>query len=66
MFLSFLLSFGNRCRRDVRGQDLIEYALVAALVATVGALVLPGLGSLLSSIFSYIEKLVESAASQGS
>jgi Flp pilus assembly pilin Flp len=43
------------CRRllvDDRGQDLIEYALLAAIIGIAGALVLPQIGPKMGNAFS--------------
>ena len=49
--------------RDTRGQDMIEYALIAALV-TLGAIaVVPGISTSLSAVFSKIASTMTAAAS---
>jgi len=55
-----------RILRDTRGQDLIEYALMAGFVALAAAAILPGLGTSISTIFSKVASVVSEAASQGS
>jgi len=54
-----------RIWKDTRGQDLIEYALMAGFVAVAAGAILPGVASSISTIFSKIETLLSSAASQG-
>jgi len=48
--------------RDQRGQDLIEYALMAAAVALGSAAILPGPTASLSTIFSKVTSVVTIAA----
>jgi len=40
--------------RDTRGQDLIEYALMAGFVAVAAGAVMPGVASSISTIFSQV------------
>ena len=40
--------------RDTRGQDLIEYALMAGFVAVAAGAVMPGVASKISTIFSKV------------
>ena len=54
-------------RYDRRGQDLVEYALMAGFVAVAGGAIFPStLMPGISSIFSKINTYTASAASQGS
>ena len=46
----FMQNFWN----DTQGQDLVEYALAAGLVAVVAVGALPALGTSVSSIFTKI------------
>jgi len=50
---------------DNRGQDLIEYALMAGFVAVAAGAVMPNVATAISTIFSKITSLLSSAA-QGS
>jgi Flp pilus assembly pilin Flp len=52
--------------RDKKGQDLIEYALMAGFVAVAAGAVMPGVASAISVIFSKISNALSSAGSQGS
>jgi Flp pilus assembly pilin Flp len=52
--------------KDTRGQDLIEYALMAGFVAVGAAAVLPGVAPAISTIFSKVIVVLSSASSQGS
>jgi Flp pilus assembly pilin Flp len=45
--------------RDQGGQDLIEYALLLAMVAVAGAVMIPPLGSAVSAIFNKAISVLE-------
>lgn len=49
---------------DSRGQDLIEYALMAGFVAVAAGAIMPGVASSISTIFSKISSVMTAAASQ--
>lgn len=49
--------------RDTRGQDMIEYALIAALVTVAGIAVVPGISTSISTVFSKIASTMTAAAS---
>lgn len=51
-----------RIWKDTRGQDLIEYALMAGFVAVAAGAVMPGISTQISTIFSKIESLLTTAA----
>ena len=54
-----------RIWKDTRGQDLIEYALMAGFVAVAGAAVMPGIAQKITTIFSGVDtRLSESIAAQ--
>lgn len=55
-----------RLWKDTRGQDLIEYALMAGFVAVAAGAVMPGVNTNISQIFSKIASSLGSSASQGS
>ncbi len=42
----------SRLRLDQKGQDLIEYALLLALVAVAGGVMVPPVGAAVSTIFT--------------
>ena len=46
---------------DTRGQDLIEYALMAGFVAVAAGALMPGVGSSISSIFSKVASVLTAA-----
>ena len=52
--------------KDTKGQDLIEYALMAGFVAVAAGAIMPGVSTNISQIFSKIASSMGSAASQGS
>jgi Flp pilus assembly pilin Flp len=52
--------------KDKRGQDLIEYALMAGFVAVAAGAIMPGVATSISTIFSKIASVMTGAASQGS
>ncbi len=49
---------------DSRGQDLIEYALMAGFVAVSAGAVMPGVATSISKIFSHVSSVLAVAASQ--
>ena len=51
---------------DTKGQDLIEYALMAGFVAVAAGAIMPGVASSISKIFSKVASVMTGAASQGS
>ena len=51
--------------RDTRGQDLIEYALMAGFVAVAAGAVMPGVASSISTIFSQVASVMSVASTQG-
>ena len=53
-----------RIWKDTRGQDLIEYALMAGFVAVAAGAIMPNVASSISTIFSQITSVLSSASSQ--
>jgi pilus assembly protein Flp/PilA len=53
-----------RIWKDTRGQDLIEYALMAGFVAVAAGAIMPTVASSISTIFSKISSVMTLAASQ--
>jgi Flp pilus assembly pilin Flp len=50
--------------KDRKGQDLIEYALMAGFVAVAAGAIMPGVASSINIIFSKVNSvMIESAAS---
>ena len=52
--------------KDSRGQDLIEYALMAGFVAVAAGAIMPNVAASISTIFSKISSVLTAAANQGS
>ncbi len=48
--------------RDVRGQDLVEYALLAGFIAVAAGALLPGISGSISTIFSRMASVLTNAA----
>ncbi len=55
-----------RVWKDIRGQDLIEYALMAGFVAVAAGAIMPGVSLSISKIFSSVASSMKKSASQGS
>jgi pilus assembly protein Flp/PilA len=53
-----------RIWKDTRGQDLIEYALMAGFVAVAAGAIMPGVASSISTIFGKVSSVLSAAASQ--
>jgi Flp pilus assembly pilin Flp len=58
------LLFLMRAWRDRRGQDLIEYALMAGFVAVAAGAIMPNVASSISTIFSQISSVMSAASTQ--
>lgn len=54
-----------RIWKDTRGQDLIEYALMAGFVAVAAGAIMPGVATSISTIFSKIGSVMTGAAATG-
>jgi Flp pilus assembly pilin Flp len=50
---------------DAKGQDLIEYALMAGFVAVAAGAIMPGVSTSISRIFSMVASEMKGAASTG-
>jgi pilus assembly protein Flp/PilA len=55
-----------RIWKDTRGQDLIEYALMAGFVAVAAGAIMPGVATSISRIFSKVASVMTASAAQGS
>jgi Flp pilus assembly pilin Flp len=67
MMTAKLLNAFLRLRHDLRGQDLIEYALTAGFVAVAAGAIFPTtLMPAVSRIFSTLETMFAQASNQGS
>ena len=51
-----------RIWNDTKGQDLIEYALMAGFVAVAAGAIMPGVSTSISTIFSKIGSVMTNAA----
>ena len=49
---------------DNRGQDLIEYALMAGFVAVAAGAIMPGVATSISKIFSKVSSVMSAASTQ--
>ena len=52
--------------KDKKGQDLIEYALMAGFVAVAAGAIMPTVSTNISIIFSKVSVSMSAAANQGS
>jgi Flp pilus assembly pilin Flp len=52
----------NAIWKDDRGQDLIEYALMAGFVAVAAGAIMPGVSTSISTIFSKVATAMGQAA----
>jgi Flp pilus assembly pilin Flp len=48
--------------KDQKGQDLIEYALMAGFVAVAAGAIMPGVATSISTIFSKVASVTSAAA----
>jgi Flp pilus assembly pilin Flp len=60
------LILNARVWTDTKGQDLIEYALMAGFVAVAAGAIMPGVSISISKIFSSVASTMRGSASQGS
>ena len=59
-------NFVTRLCRDNRGQDLIEYALMAGFVAVAAGAIMPGVSTSIGQIFSKVASVMTQANGGGS
>jgi len=64
MFAKHALEMIVRIWKDRRGQDLIEYALMAGFVAVAAGAIMPSVATSISTIFSQVSSVLALAASQ--
>jgi pilus assembly protein Flp/PilA len=57
------LVWNLRIIKDTKGQDLIEYALMAGFVAVAAGAIMPGVSTSISTIFSKVGSVTTEAAS---
>jgi pilus assembly protein Flp/PilA len=53
-----VILFRLRLWRNTRGQDLIEYALMAGFVAVAAGAIMPGVSTSISTIFSKVASVM--------
>jgi Flp pilus assembly pilin Flp len=53
-----------RILTDTRGQDLIEYALMAGFVAVAAGAIMPGVATSISTVFSQVASTMSNASNQ--
>ncbi|MBI5280215.1 MAG: Flp family type IVb pilin [Candidatus Solibacter usitatus] len=58
------LAFHLHIWKATRGQDLIEYALMAGFVAVAAGAIVPGIAESLKTIYGRINNVVSSSAAQ--
>ena len=56
------LIWNLRIIKDTKGQDLIEYALMAGFVAVAAGAIMPGVSASISTIFSKVANTTSAAA----
>lgn len=54
-------NFWKQLRSDTRGQDLVEYALAAGLVAVAAVAAMPSLSTTVSNVFAKIGSIINSS-----
>ena len=54
-------NYWNRIWTDRRGQDLVEYALAAGMVAVAAVAAMPALSATVSNVFAKIGSIVNSS-----
>ena len=54
-----------RIMKDTRGQDLIEYALMAGFVAVAAGAIVPGVAGSIKTIFSKVNTTMGAASAVG-
>ena len=55
-----------RIWKDTRGQDLIEYALMAGFVAVAAGAIMPNVATSISTIFSKVGSVMSASSTAGS
>ncbi len=60
------LVWNLRIIKDTKGQDLIEYALMAGFVAVAAGAIMPNVATSISTIFSKVATTMSTAAAAGS
>ena len=60
-----LRAYRLRIWQDTRGQDLIEYALMAGFIAVAAGAIVPGVAESIKTIFGKVNNVMTSASGQG-
>ena len=60
------LVWNLRIIKDTKGQDLIEYALMAGFVAVAAGAIMPGVSTSISTIFTKVASVTSAAATGAS
>lgn len=60
------IALNLRIVKDTKGQDLIEYALMAGFVAVAAGAIMPNVASSISTIFSKVALTLSTASEAGS
>ncbi len=60
------LMLNLRIVKDTKGQDLIEYALMAGFVAVAAGAIMPNVATSISTIFSKVADVLSQASQAGS
>mgnify|MGYP001792930496 CR=1 FL=1 len=58
------IAYRLRIWKDTKGQDLIEYALMAGFVAVAAGAIMPNVATQVGTIFSKVNSQLSSAAAQ--
>jgi len=61
--MNIMMNLLLNLKKDLKGQDLIEYALMAGFVAVAAGAIMPGVASSISTIFSKVASVMTAAAS---
>jgi pilus assembly protein Flp/PilA len=59
------IAYRLRIWKDTKGQDLIEYALMAGFVAVAAGAIMPNVATQVGTIFSKVNSQLSAAAAQG-
>lgn len=59
--MKLTIRVGN-LKREMKGQDLIEYALMAGFVAVAAGALMPNVASSISTVFSKVSSVIADAA----
>ncbi len=62
MLYLHVCEFIHRLRKDQKGQDMVEYALLAGFIAVAAGAILPPISGYLSTIFSKMASVTLAAS----